>query len=102
VTIQSQWQDVMEMSHAMLSAAQAQEWEVVPRMEAERRILIEAFFENNVLATQADEVASGIHELMAIDREMMTLCDKSKESMSHQLGNLTQGRRARVAYTQNS
>lgn len=95
------WQQIAAMSQAILAAAQANDWDAVSALEPQRRTLMEAFFAYPVGVADADAVAQGIREVLDVDREVMVLCQQTKDALSQQMGQLTQGRRAEAAYTSN-
>lgn len=95
------WQDILSATQAMATAAQAGEWEEVTELESQRRAMLESFFAQPVSEADAPAVAEGIRAVMAIDQELMALCQEMKGVIAQQMGQLNQGRKAHTAYQQN-
>ena len=95
------WGAIIDMTHAMLSCAQRQEWDDVIHKEQERRRALEAFFAQQVTVDEAEAVASGIRELMALDNEILAMGRTARDEVARQAGLLQRGRRAEAAYDGN-
>lgn len=95
------WQDILSATQAMATAAQAGKWESVAELESQRRPLLESFFSQPVSETEAAVVAEGIRAIMAMDQELMVLCQETKGVIAQQMGQLNQSRKAHTAYQQN-
>lgn len=89
------------MSQAMLILARADDWDAVSSLEPRRRQLMEAFFARKIGSEEAEAVAQGIREVLEVDREVMILCQQTKDVIGQQMSQLTLGRRAEAAYNSN-
>ena len=92
---------ILQMSRSMLEDADQEEWDRITDRQEQRQLLIEQFFATPVPATDAERVASGIREMLDIDR---MLIDRSKQAMnglSTDLRKIKQGNKAKQAYAGN-
>jgi Flagellar protein FliT len=92
-------QQLVAFSQAMLTKAQAEQWDDVVALEAERRDLIKHFFSEQVDQAQAEVVASGIKAILAIDEKLMELGALRRFDIMHVLQDMDQGKKAVKAYT---
>jgi hypothetical protein len=90
-------QQLISLSRMMLEKAREESWDDVFALEAERSELIRLFFLESV--QQADAVAAGIQEIMAIDRDIMALGTLKKLDLAQTLQAMNQGKKAVKAYT---
>ncbi len=92
-------QQLISLSRMMLEKAREESWDDVFVLEAERSELIRLFFSESVEQADADAVAAGIQEIMAIDRDIMALGTLKKLDLAQTLQALNQGKKAVKAYT---
>ena len=90
-------QQLISLSRIMLEKAREESWDDVFALEVERSELIRLFFLEPV--QQADAVAAGIQEMMAIDRDIMALGSLKRRDLAQTLQTMDQGKKAVKAYT---
>ncbi len=92
-------QQLISLSRMMLEKAREESWDDVFALEAERSELISLFFSEPIQQAEADAVAVGIQEIMAIDRDIMALGTLKKLDLAQTLQAMNQGKKAVKAYT---
>lgn len=100
MTLTVHWEDIMRLTHDMARQADAGEWDEVLRRETERRKAMEAFFAHGVSPADAEKLAEGMRELMALDKDVMVCCRRARDEAAEAATALGVGRRAQAAYTQ--
>jgi hypothetical protein len=89
---------LVALSQAMLAKAEAQLWDDVIVLEAERRQLITQFFLDPI-RQDAEVVAAGIQSILAMDEKLIELGALKRFDTLQLLQNLDQGKKAVKAYT---
>ena len=93
--------DILKLSRNMLEGAGQGEWEGILKMQVERQKMMDNYFATPVPAANAESVATGIREMLDIDRILM---DRSKQEMSElssDMKNISNGIKAKQAYSDN-
>jgi hypothetical protein len=88
---------ILELSRAMLAAADREEWEPLVTMETQRRRALEALFSGEGVM-QVSGVPDGVRELLALDRRIIDRGEHLRQQVFQELGRIDQGRRAVRAY----
>lgn len=83
------WNRLLSLSHKMLDAAHAGEWDRVVHLEADRRQRIERFFSVGIAPDETLFVRDGIIDILEADRELLRL---SQGYDSKRLANVIQFR----------
>lgn len=92
------WQKILELSQEMSALAVQEEWTLLLEKENERRVAIGAFFAQPFVVADAPAVASGIQELMAMDRAMCGVFAEARQGTLKKIGAMRLGRRMDSAY----
>jgi len=101
--IEQRMDALLAESHAMLSAAEAGEWDDLIEREAKRRPALEQFFESlSEPAKQqyAEQLRALIGQLLELDQQVMTLSAKAKIDAANEIHNLKAGSEAVKSYTE--
>jgi hypothetical protein len=93
-------QRIVALSDDMLHQAQEGEWGRVGELEFERRQLIQDFFAQAAQPEEAAAIASGIEQIKACDRQLITLGTELKDELAGKLSEFTARKRARNAYSE--
>ncbi len=88
---------ILDQTRALRSAAEEDDWERVARVEAGRRLAIEAFFRDNPPGAQP-ALREAIAEIQASDRLVMRLAQARRDRLRAELERIGQGRNAVRAY----
>jgi hypothetical protein len=91
-------QQIISLSHAMLEQAQSASWDELPRLEASRRELIEAFFLMPVQVELTRIVSEGVKSILLIDQTIMELGRTEKLELEQVLLQIEHGKKAVKAY----
>lgn len=91
---------IVRASHELLELARQGEWEAVAEGQRQRQKEVEAFFAEPVPAEISEDVEQGIHEILTVDREVMTLGEAAREEVGEAIQSLGQRRKAQNAYAQ--
>lgn len=99
---QQLWDSVFEKTQQMLLFSQQAEWERLVLTEVERRELMNDFFSSKVSEEDSQLVAKGIKSLLEADQKIVAICQKHKQELNQQMSGISQGKKASVAYGENS
>ena len=86
----------------MLNACEQQQWESLPGMEAEHRLLVEEFFIPVPTESEVEAVTKAIHQIQEIEKELIQRCTEARKDCLTQLGKIDVGKRASAAYSDNT
>lgn len=101
-TVKSHCREVLALSQRMLDDARRGAWVEVAASEAARRIRLETLFPFVAGPTGAPAIlADCIHQVLTIDREMLSLGQTQRTELNQALATLNRGERARAAYQAN-
>lgn len=95
----SGFNQLLNLSEAMLRKAKDGSWDEVMALEAERHSLIKVFFSGPVMPGDAEAVADGIRAILAIDKELMEMGAIKRFDLLQALQEMDQGKKAVKAYT---
>jgi len=93
---------LLDRSLEMLQQAKKEHWAEVIQTGAQRQRLIEAFFEQPVAPAETDEVALVLRKMLQANEEIEALAVNSRGGVSASIGSIQQGRRAVLAYAENT
>lgn len=93
-----QFAHIVDITRQMRDCALAGEWETVAEMQSERQRLVTEFFETRPADHEAGFLRTGIEEILAWDKEVMTLGSRAKEEISGKLAKIYSTRKAAHAY----
>lgn len=89
---------VIELTRAMLSAAQRAEWDEVSLIEAARGDALAACFAGADVGRDATAIADGVRTLRALDTQITLLATEAMADLREKMCVLRTGRRALQAY----
>lgn len=92
------WNEILRISRSMHQHASREDWDLVREMETGRQELLKAFFSNNPGVDEAEWIASGIHEILDLDKEIMQQGRKRLGVISDQLQAINAGKKADKEY----
>jgi hypothetical protein len=90
---------ILDITRTMRERALDSDWESVREREAYRQTLIERCFPLNSAVANPAQVADSIHEIIELDRSVMTLAVLAREQIEESFAKLKLGRQAVGAYT---
>lgn len=93
--------DILKLSRNMHEAAGKGEWEQILKMQTERQQMMDNYFAEPVPAEQAEKVATGIREMLDMDRVLMDRSRQQMSSLSSDMQSISQGVKAQKAYGDN-
>ena len=96
------WLSIITMSEKMHELAQQLQWEDLASLENKRQELIRTFFTDPVLVEDADTIRAGIHQILSMDKQIISLSKKHRESLGKELINFRTNKKAVSAYKVNS
>ena len=96
----TEWNDIISLTAQMLEKAQAEEWESVQQLSAERQTKFEAFFSTEVSPNDAPTIAAGIEQIQSIDKELTMIAGKERDQVASNLSDISKGKKATTAYEQ--
>lgn len=82
----------------MLVAAENKDWDGLVELEARRRPLIHACFDDRAAGAEGELLAAAIHEVLEIDGTIMALAAAGRSEAAEAIQGLARGKRARQAY----
>ena len=93
--------DLLSLTQAMLSAAEAGNWEEVGKIEVQRQLALKSL--EDIISTReaeisVDAVVKHIGEILSLNKRMIDLADQAKTELAKAMGGLHQGRKAVNAY----
>lgn len=101
-TVESHCREILALSRRMLDEAHRGAWVEVAESEAARRTRLETLFPFTGAPTGAPAILTDcIHQVLAIDRELLSLGQTQRTALNQALATLSRGERARVAYQAN-
>jgi hypothetical protein len=95
------WKEIEKLSLQISELAHQEDWEKLPKVELERRQLLELFFSEPVSLDIAPEIAAGIKNIQHSDAELIQLVQKSRKNIAHHLAEIAKGKQVIEAYTNN-
>ncbi len=90
--------ELVAMSERMLREARAGRWDEVVALQNERQHRFESFFAVPVSKSDAEQIATGIRQILEFDRQVMDLGRQSMDELAGAMNDLRAGRRAQQAY----
>jgi hypothetical protein len=97
-SIPSPLQKILQFSQQMLQLAEAEEWEELVELEAERRQLIAATFPLTAKQAAIPSTVTDLEQIIELDHQLMGLCSKARRKIGSVLGKINKGRQATTAY----
>lgn len=91
---------VLELTQELLARARAGDWDTVAAVEQERRALLPVVCDA-ATATRFGEYRELLTEILAVDRDIIRLALQHRDELGGQLREMTRGRTALRAYSQN-
>ena len=98
----SELESLLSITQTMFTAAKSDDWEQVIARESDRRSKIEAFFSSFQPENTPEQLRPAIEKLIAMDNEIVVLCQAMKDKISKSMKELNAGRQATSAYQKNT
>ena len=92
-------QSILDVTRKMRESALESDWESVQQNEKYRQTLIGQCFPLQQPIEDPGQASSSIHEVIEMDRSVMSLLAAAREELAAGLGKLKLGRQAANAYT---
>jgi Flagellar protein FliT len=114
---QAQWQKILQITQEMrelavpnelladLSADEEyakQPWLAITELESTRSDLLNKFFSKETAVEEAAEIADGIRQIQAIDKELFDISQNIQKEIGTSFSKLGNAQRAIAAYSDNS
>lgn len=96
------WLTIMRISGKMRDLACALQWEDLALLETNRHQLIKSFFAQPVAAEDADTIREGIHRILDIDQQIISLGKKHRGEIGGKLVDFQTHKKAASAYKTHS
>ncbi len=85
-------QQVVELSREMLAVAEAERFDRLPEMEAQRHALIERCFGPDVEAADDDQVSEQIVRILDMDERLAAMVKGERDAIAQDVKTLRRGR----------
>ena len=95
---QQQWSRILDISRQLHTLADAEEWQKLVDMEADRRVLLQAFFDAPVSQQEAPDIARGIQQMLSDDRALVQRGREAQQALMNAMQTVRSGRKALAAY----
>lgn len=96
------WLSILNISAKMRQLAQELQWENLARLENRRQGLIKSFFSSPVAIEDTEVIHEGIHRILDIDQQIISMGKKHREEIGGKLVDLRTHRKAVSAYKTHS
>ena len=93
--------ELLNLTQAMLAAAEAGDWAEVARFETRRQAMLrklEATISATGIETSRDAIANDLREILSINTRVLALGEQVKSELAGSMSGLRQGRKAVDAY----
>lgn len=90
-----------EISKKMLGMAESKDWEKLPDLENERKILMQFFFEQSVSAQDSAQVKQVIQDVLSINEKISQLAEQEKMLIGQQINSMKKRQNVHSAYLEN-
>lgn len=92
---------ILKLSRIMLKDSSKGKWGRILKMQTDRQQMLDNYFAKPVSPADAEKVATGIREMLDIDRTLMDRGRKQMGELSADMRNINQGVKAKQAYVEN-
>lgn len=99
---QQHWMSILNISVKMRELARKLHWEDLARLENKRQHLIKSFFSQPVEVEDADAIRAGIHKIIDIDQQIISMGKKHRGEISDKLVDFQTHKKAVAAYKTHS
>ena len=93
-----QLQDIIQLSRQMLSQARENEWQRVTELEARRREMVLACFQQTTPEQDSPAVATAIRDILHLNQEVAELGRRYRDQLGSEIHTHNVGRAASAAY----
>ena len=93
--------ELLNLTQAMLLAAEAGEWEELGKLEVQRQLALKGLNATNLSPEEGGSVniiAAHIREILSLNKRIIDLSEQGKAKLAQAMGGLHQGRKAVNAY----
>ncbi len=91
---------IVNLTESMLASAEKEEWENLIDVETERRQHLEQFFATTTSADEVIWVKQAVERIIDIDKQVIQISEKSKQSLVKERNMLSKGQLVSKAYSQ--
>ncbi len=91
-------QKLLELTQAMLAAAERRDWNRLAELEAERSRLVAACFGPPRANRDSAAMVGCIRRMLELDREVIAIAENGLRDIAGEIASLERGRRAHRAY----
>jgi len=114
---QQQWQTILQLTQQMRELAVPNEsltdlsvdeeyakqpWQAISDIESSRLTLINDFFSEPVVESDAQEIADGIRQIQSVDSELFVISKNIQKEIGATFSKMGNGQRAVSAYSNNA
>ena len=97
--IHTQAEQLLDLTHAMLAAAQADDWDVFELLEPQRGALLEMIFSSPAAEESVKlQLAEVVKEIQLIDQAICDLISQRRDQAAEELRHLRHAREGNKAY----
>ena len=96
------WLSILNISAKMRQLAQQLEWENLAQLENKRHGLIKSFFSSPVAVEDSEVIRNGIHRILDIDQQIITMGKKHRGELGGKLVDFQTHKKAVSAYKTHS
>ena len=96
------WLSILKISVKMRQLAQELQWESLAQMENKRQNLIKSFFSHPVAVEDAEVIREGIHSILDMDQQIISMGKRHRSEISGKLVDLQTHKKAVNAYKTHS
>jgi hypothetical protein len=100
--LQHYLQAILECTQRILELATTCEWQVLDEIESRRQRLLAELFAHPLLSSEGDKVAACMQQVLTMDGETVDRMEAARRALSEGLREVRVGRRAQLAYEENS
>ncbi len=96
----AQWHHIMELSGVLYEHALSGEWDDLARKEAQRKPMLEDFFDNITEAEQSNQLIRDINKMIELNQRIVSLVKANREQLQDKMQAIKVGKRAFKAYNE--
>jgi len=94
-------QEIMKITQAMLNEARMDNWAEIAKMETDRKVYLDDYFQETVDNTHAEQAANLVQDVLEADKKLIDLVNEMKNKFSQEHSTLKEGHKATQAYQVN-
>lgn len=94
-------QKIMTITEAMLKEARLNNWTDIAKMETDRKVYLNDYFQEAVDNAHAEQAANLVQDVLEADKKLIDLVNEVKNKFSQEHSTLKEGHKATQAYQVN-